>query len=466
MRIKQWAARVERSPVYQYGMLAVVVLLAAALRFYRLGDWSFWIDEVFTVNAAPYIADWPVLRVPLALILTNWAMNWGEANEWSARFFHALVGVITIPLIFFPVRRLFDPWVALITALLLAVSPWHLFWSQNARFYPLLLLFYTLGLLYLLIGLLEKRGLILAGAGVLLLLAIREKTSGLIFVPGVAGYVIALQLLFPESRRRLRPRQIAFILGPLLLFLLYEGASQLFTGRSDIQAVLLIFGGQVNHSPVRLLASIVWRIGLATVILGGVAGLYFSLQKRRAGLFIFLAAIAPMITLVAAAPFFFTVDRYAFVSLPFWLILCALAIKTMWDRAEGWDWLWPTGVLLLLLALSMGENWLYYSDQNGGRPQWREALHYVSGRMGPDEAVYVTWPEIGRYYLYEDVGYVNDFDAAALPDHPVWFVLDEATGWVDGLVQQWLDEHAQLQQIFIVRLPGKSQDIRIYLYKP
>jgi hypothetical protein len=43
-RIEQGFDEGAKNPVYQYGLLAAITLLAAALRFYKLGDWSFWID--------------------------------------------------------------------------------------------------------------------------------------------------------------------------------------------------------------------------------------------------------------------------------------------------------------------------------------------------------------------------------------------------------------------------------------
>ena len=39
----------------QYWLLAGITLLALILRFYKLGEWSFWIDEIFTVNRAQIV---------------------------------------------------------------------------------------------------------------------------------------------------------------------------------------------------------------------------------------------------------------------------------------------------------------------------------------------------------------------------------------------------------------------------
>jgi hypothetical protein len=61
-------------------------------------------------------------------------------NEWSARLASALIGIISIPILYFSVHKLIGSGSALILSSPLAVSPWHLFWSQNARFYSSLML--------------------------------------------------------------------------------------------------------------------------------------------------------------------------------------------------------------------------------------------------------------------------------------------------------------------------------------
>ena len=78
----------------QYLGLAVITLLAAALRFYRLGEWSFWIDEIFTINHAmshfstielllkniPPSRNW----IPVSVILDAQALKLWGVTEWSA----------------------------------------------------------------------------------------------------------------------------------------------------------------------------------------------------------------------------------------------------------------------------------------------------------------------------------------------------------------------------------------------
>jgi predicted membrane-bound mannosyltransferase len=137
-----------RKHFWEYFLLAAITLIAAALRFYKLGEWSFWGDEVFTIGFQE-----DGFSKSLTTSLIHGITGWLGVTEWTARLVPALIGVLSTPIFYFLIKRVFSFPVALFAALLLAVSPWHLYWSQNARFYTLLLLFYSLGLFLFLIGL-------------------------------------------------------------------------------------------------------------------------------------------------------------------------------------------------------------------------------------------------------------------------------------------------------------------------
>src|SRR5688572_11508460 len=144
------ATEVSARSWFHYALLFLITLVAAALRLYKLGAWSFWIDEIYTISHAtahfssmelilehiPPAKNW----VPTSVILTAQALNVLGVNEWSARLTSALIGIVTIPILYVPIKKIFDRQVALIAMLLLAVSSWHIFWSQNARFYTALML--------------------------------------------------------------------------------------------------------------------------------------------------------------------------------------------------------------------------------------------------------------------------------------------------------------------------------------
>ena len=51
-QIKDNLTGLTNNPRMPYIWLALITLFAAVLRFYKLGTWSFWIDEIYTINHA------------------------------------------------------------------------------------------------------------------------------------------------------------------------------------------------------------------------------------------------------------------------------------------------------------------------------------------------------------------------------------------------------------------------------
>ena len=138
------------------------------------------------------------------------AFYWGT-SEWSARLVPALVGIISIPILFFPIRKMFGSGVALLCSLFLAIAPWHLYWSQNARFYTTLLLFYTLALFLVYFALEEDKPWYIVFAFILFGLAVQERLFSVLLVPVVGLYLIALWLLPIEKPAGFRARNILLI---------------------------------------------------------------------------------------------------------------------------------------------------------------------------------------------------------------------------------------------------------------
>src|SRR5437773_2068038 len=92
----------ERKPVVELGLLLAIILLAAWLRLYRLGDWSLWGDEEFTLRFAD-----DGFRAPFSSALIFWTVRALGVSEWSGRLVPALIGIATVPVLYLPVRRIF-----------------------------------------------------------------------------------------------------------------------------------------------------------------------------------------------------------------------------------------------------------------------------------------------------------------------------------------------------------------------
>ena len=465
-------------PWAQYLWLGLITLLAAAIRFYKLGEWSLWIDEIFTINhaishysSAQLIVDHiPPARnwVPVSVILTAQALNLAGITEWSARFTSAMIGTITIPILYFPTRKIFDARIALIALLLLALSPWHIFWSQNARFYTSLMLLYTLALFVFYLGIERNRPVYILLFHLLLYLACSERLFALFIFPVIISYLLGIGFFLMEKPPGLNKRMMLLLFFPFLLYGVFEVLRWFWLGSSNIRELTDIFVGQVNTTPLRLSLSIAYRIGIAVILLGICGGLYALLKKQRASLLIFLGATLPVVLLVLLSEFMFAVDRYIFTTLFFWFILGALAVRELFAQTEGFVKIVSFGVLLVLLMTSLSEVFLYYQYQHGNRPDSKGAFLAVRQRMNPEDLIVATRPELGTFYLKEEVGSINSIsiDAFEKSDSRIWFVVDEATSPVDPDIKEWILQNTELIQVKELYLPGKNLSIYIYLYDP
>lgn len=465
-------------PRAQYLWLGLITLFAAALRFYKLAEWSFWIDEIFTVNHAlshyssidlileniPPTRNW----IPISIMLTAQALKLGGINEWSARLSSAVIGTIAIPVLYFPTRRIFDARVALIAALLLAVSPWHIFWSQNARFYTSLMVLYTLALFAFHFGMERNRPKYILLFHLLLYFACSERVFALFLLPVVISYLLIVRFSSLEKPPGLNRRLLLLLFSPFIVFGIFEILRWFWLGSSITQDIADVFVGQVNTTPLRLALSISYRTGISVILLGICGGLYTLMRRQRASLLIFIGATLPVLLLVVASAFMFTVDRYVFITLFFWFVLGAVAVKELFAHTEGFVKIVSLGVVLVLLMTSLSEVFLYYQYQHGNRPDWRGALLVVRERMSAEDLIVATRPELGRFYLKQDVAYINSLDRATLENtgRRIWFVIEETTSPVEPGTKEWIVQNTELIDVRQTYLPGKNLSIYIYLYDP
>lgn len=122
--------------------LWVALGIGALFRLATLGRQSLWLDESLSFWTA--YRPWEELARelmassvrPLHHILLHLALYLGD-SEWMLRLPSAVLGVLSIGLLYAIGRQLFDRRTAALAALLLAFSPLHIWYSQEARMYAL-----------------------------------------------------------------------------------------------------------------------------------------------------------------------------------------------------------------------------------------------------------------------------------------------------------------------------------------
>ena len=150
--------------IFIFSLLFLIIAWGAYLRFYKIGEQSYWIDEGYTLNAVVSILakGYPILdsnqiynAAYLNTYLISGAVSLGGFNPIAARSVAVVFGVGIIFLVYLIGRKFFNRWVGLGAAFLTAFSYWEIAWSRQARMYIQLQFFFLLSL-YLFNSLLEK----------------------------------------------------------------------------------------------------------------------------------------------------------------------------------------------------------------------------------------------------------------------------------------------------------------------
>ncbi len=211
---RAWLKRYQREIL----IIAVVTLLGAAVRFYKLGDIPAVIngDEGRIGQAALSTSNQPLAN-PFAvwesmggmfLQAIAFAMRGFGRNPFAVRLLAAVGGTLAIPSIYVFGRRLFGSRVALIAAIFLAFSHSHIHFSRTiAVSYTQGTLIEPLMLYFLLSGLENKSSLRMAIAAILLSIHFSIYIDSAIFMAYSVAFIIAAWLIARPAVKG-RSRQI------------------------------------------------------------------------------------------------------------------------------------------------------------------------------------------------------------------------------------------------------------------
>jgi len=465
----------ENNLTLQITLLIGVTLFGAILRFYKLADWSLWVDEIVTMTNARSVfqgvlSDPAVLlrilfRESLSDVLIYLPLKLFGMAELNARLMPALIGILSIPLFYFPIRKLMDAATAMLVVSLLSISPWHIEWSQNARFYMALLVLYTLAILAFYFGIEKDKPWYLVISLFLLYLATRERLFALFYLPVVIGYFAVLQLLRYEKPAGFRVRNILLVtIVPLVLGLFFGG--RFVAEPSDWVSDF----SYVTAGPLFIFSLFVHYVGIPILCLGVVGALYLVIKKNRLGLFLASAALVPLLAVMVISPFQFTSTRYAFVTLPAWLMLASFTAITFLSQTKGKVNILAAGGILVILASPIFGDYLYFRYENGYRANWKAAFELVEQQKAPEDLVVTPAISLGIFYLGPQQGkqvydmFNIDQNFIASNDQRVWIVHNRRK--IEPSLQNWVEQNCELIEVFDVQVGIENKEMRVYLFDP
>jgi len=449
--------------------------LAAVLRFAKLGTWSLWIDEGNTLWLTQYLSGKrPTDAYPLFFWLERQMVDALGTGEFALRLLPALLGILSVPLLYLLFRRPAGERAAGWAALLMALSPWHLFWSQNARYYTLLLVIALL--IYRLAwdwwergGRLRLYGVIgLGGLGML-----TQYTLALAW-PALIAYPLIARWMGGARDGRFAWRRI-FLFAAALALPVIAAIGRLLSFSERFVDLPRHYG----DSPFVLLAGLGYHLGLPLVI-AILAGVWSGRaqrdrERRRFTLFLGVAGLGPVFVAALSTFKIIATNYYVFFALPFFLLLAGLALSESRERRY-----FNLLAGLLLAAVSVQRLALYYTSQHGDRIRWREAVAYIQRERLPGDRIISSGSEAVSYYLGETPALLNSTDRQTMiqwelkpewrqPTGRTWYLVnDELMAQLDrdGAFRRFLSEECDARKELPAWTGPKNRTARVYLWTP
>ncbi len=414
-----------------YGALLCVSVLGGALRFAALDAKTVWLDEAFSLwmarHTLPDLMAWLVYidhHPPLFYALLHVWVAWFGDGPTALRSLSALAGTLAIPAFGMAARRLVGERVALIATLLLALSPFHVRYAQEARMYGVLVLAVAL-LCYACAHLLTRPEsvrqwrwwLLLATAQAAAMLTHNTATLlvPLAFNVAVLGVWwqgrIGQQAEFPGMAAPHFARR--WLLGQVGALLLWSPWSMAFVRQAQVVDSDFWIASPDLWTVWQALGSLTfahlpdwvpWRDYVAWLALELVTVALWRWRHRpaRSTLLMVLWLVPPAVELLVSLrrPIFY--DRtLIWVTLPYFLLM-ARGLTPCRNLRRPFLRGWHGAVLGLVVALNAVGLWGYYHDF--AKEDWDLAAHVVAAQATPQDLIlfHASWAELPFVYHYPD----------------------------------------------------------------
>ena len=347
--------------------LGLILLLGLGLRLVNINQ-SLWLDEASQaqMSSLSLSAIWANragdFHPPLFYFITHFWLLFSKSETWL-RLLPVTFGVLNIYAVYLLARHLF-PKFALLSAFLLAIAPYHIYYSQEFRSYSLLCLLGTVSMYYLLRG----RYTWLALTNVLLL-----------YTHYSSIFLILTQFL-------IRPQSSAYFLITIALYLPWLPQFwRQFQAGTNIDAVLPGWRSVLSIDPLKTFPVTIFKLVAGRISFLGryLYGLYIvfvfavtfaaAFLARQHARFLLLWVFVPIFIMMAVS---FALPQ----SQPFRVIFVLPALILLFVQAVG---RFPKVFLTLLIYIAIVGNVAYFTRPRLQREQWRQAAAFLSAQASP-----------------------------------------------------------------------------------
>lgn len=401
----------------------VLTVLASATSILRLGDKSLTGDEAtsffiasrsfedfwlsLTTSEANGSLFYALLRIPVAF----------GSDPFLLRLIPALCAIVTVPILYLLLARLFGRWTGVVGAAALAFNAFFITHAQNARGYSMATMFATLATFLFVLAVEQptraRRTLYVAAA-------VAGCYSHIFCIFGVVAHVSSLIVLPSGARPRrwfvLPFLAVAVLVAPLAYLLLTGDRGQVdWIPETSVQSVTSNVYAFTGHGGAWLAAVVGICVALAVFRwIESLIRVGRSEQSWRATLVVvwLLVPIALTLAMALLKPLF--VGRYLLPALPGLAGAVALGLGALrWRVAFAA----VSAVLLILFASQLPDAY------SAPRPGWAMRADLVVENAAPGDGVVLYAPTSIRPFGYY-AGYYTERDDGAVAPDPVYPAID------------------------------------------
>lgn len=407
-------------------LLYIALLLGGFLRFYRLGYQSIWGDEALTLQVYTVGRTFPELLAniwhkgfhpPLYFLIAHYWYLLGQ-SEFMLRFPSAVFGVAAIPVMYLVTRRLFGNMAAGVSALLIAIVPFHVWYSQEARMYSLQALLILASTLFFLRAWESRKPLDFALYALMTILGLFTQMGTVFLLAAQMAFVLGASIrdwrksaswlgvqaivmlaFVPWILRFMAHKSVANIgsigfesqSGPLQLgYGIYTFSVGYSLGPS-VASLHVLSTDKIIHRYLPVLLVSALAFGLLFIL-----GLIHAYRTSRFGFWFVLTQLGVPLMLILAAsllPGVGLTPRYlTVVVVPYWIILSLGLIRS----ASGAKAVLPV-MAVILIGFSLRN---HYFRPEYAKQDMRSAVSTVNRQAVPGDVIIISSVELGGPFLY------------------------------------------------------------------
>jgi len=343
-------------------LLSLILLGALALRIYKIGSHDLWFDEVLSSYRAESLTKYTPfdMNPPLYYLIIHFWIKFFGNNEFNLRFLSAIFSTASIFILYKLGKLLLNKKVGLISAFLLAISPIHIWYAQEARGYSLSTFTITAAVYFFILAL-RKDKLVL---WVLFVLSSVVSLYGSYYYLFILPGELLLLLSIKKYRSSIGKWAVCslFILVSFLPFLKiffnhFKSVKENFwTDAPTLNSIFISFENfnvGYNASSTVYFVSSFFFLGLL------IGGIVYCLRNCKENLIIFASFLLLPIAVIFAVSQWIPIyiDRQLMLYSPFYYFVIATGIAALKQYPVA-----KTTVFLIVFGLSALSLVNYYSD--------------------------------------------------------------------------------------------------------